>query len=130
MTHVPSILIVTEANHVAVDHVLEAQGCGAGAFIQGRHLVAVGTSTPIVARLCQDMSATAELEAAWRAYAASGDLPQISGVWGEEGVISAADAQAASSGLTVHSVAGDIPPNWTASVIASHGYAFEPEPEI
>lgn len=130
MTHVPSILIVTEEHHIAVDRVLEAQGCGSGAFIQGRHLVAVGTSTPILARLCQDMSATAELESAWRAYAASGDLPQISGVWGENGVISAADAQAASSGLTVHSVAGDIPPNWTASVIASHGYAFEPEPEV
>lgn len=129
-TRVPSILIVLEANHIAVDHVLEAQGCGAGAFIQGRHLVAVGTTTPIVARMCQDMSATAELEAAWRAYAASGDLPQINGVWGEGGVISASDAQAASAGLTVHSVAGEVPPNWAASVLAAHGYEFEPEPEI
>lgn len=130
MSNVPSILIVTEAHHIAVDAVLAAQGRGAGAFTMGRHLVAVGTSGPILARMCQDMSATAELEAAWRAYAASGDLPDIVGVWGEDGIISAADAQAASVGLSVHSVAGVVPAGWTDSVLAGHGYAFEPEPEI
>ena len=29
-----------------------------------------------------------------------------------------------------NSVAGAVPADWSASVIASHGYAFEPEPEI
>ena len=129
-TRVPSILIALEANHIALDRVLEAQGQGSGTFIQGRHLVAIGTSGPILARFAQDMSATAELEASWRAFAANADLPEITGVWGEDNVIGAADAQAASAGLTVHSVAGNVPPNWAASVLASHGYDFEPEPEI
>lgn len=129
-TRVPSILIALEANHIALDRVLEAQGQGSGTFIQGRHLVAIGTSSPILARFAQDMSATAELEASWRAFAANADLPEITGVWGEDGVIGAAAAQAASAGLTVHSVAGEVPPNWAASVLAAHGYEFEPEPEI
>lgn len=130
MSYLPCILICTEAHHVDADAVIAAQGRGAGSFVQGRHLVAVNTTGPVIARLCQDMSATPELEASWRAFAANADLPQIEGVWGEDGVISAAAAQAASAGLTVHSVAGNVPPNWTASVLASHGYAFEPEPEI
>jgi len=130
MSTEPAILIVTEAHHVAVDAVLEAQGRGSGTFINGRRLVASGTSSPVVARLAQDMSATGDLTAAWIAYAATGDLPDIAGVWGEDGVISASAAMAAHDGLTVHSYAGNAPTNWTASVLASHGYAFEPEPEV
>jgi len=131
MRNEPAILIVTEAHHVAVDAVLAAQGRGAGTFVQGRRLVAVGTTTPIVARLAQDQSATDVLTAAWLSYASSGDLPDIAGVWGEGGIISAADAMAAHSGLTVHSYAGAAPGgDWAASVLASHGYAFEPQPEI
>lgn len=129
MTIVPSILVVLEADYQAVERVLEAQGRGAGTFTYGRHLVATGTTTPVVARMCQDMSATAELEAAWRAYAATGDLPDITGTWGVGGVISAADAQDAHVSLSVHSVAGLVPDGWAASVIAGHGYAFEPEGE-
>lgn len=130
MTTVPSILVVTEATYQDVERVIEAQGRGPGTFTYGRKLVAVGTTTPVVARMCQDMSATAELEASWRAYAANADLPQITGTWGVGGVINAAAAQAASVGLTVHSVAGEVPTGWAASVIAGHGYAFEPDPEI
>jgi hypothetical protein len=76
------------------------------------------------------MNADVELEAAWRAMASRNDLPAITGVWGENGVISAADAQAAMSGLSVHSVAGVIPSDWTDSVLAGHNYEFEPQPEI
>jgi len=130
MTSVPCILIVTEANHVAVDQVLAAQGRGYGSFTQGRRLVAAGTTGPVVARMCQDMGADATVEAAWRAYASSGDLPDIEGIWGEDGVISAYDAQAAHTGLSVHSVAGAVPQDWAASVLAGHGYAFAPEVEI
>lgn len=131
MRNEPAILIVTEAHHAAVDAVLAAQGRGAGTFTNGRRLVASGTSGPVVARLAQDQSATDSLTAAWLSYAASGDLPDIDGVWGEDGVISAADAMAAHSGLTVHSYSGAAPGgDWTGSVLASHGYAFEPEPEI
>lgn len=88
------------------------------------------TAVPVSARAALFLSATAEIEAAWRAYAASGDLPDIPGVWGEDGVIPAAEAQAAHVGLTVHSIAGAVPADWAASVLAGHGYAFEPEPEI
>lgn len=127
MTTVPSILVVTEAVYQDVERVLEAQGRGAGTFTYGVKLVATGTTTPVTHRMCQDMSATAELEAAWRAYAATGDLPDISGTWGIGGVISAAAAQAAHVGLTVHSVAGDVPDGWAASVRAAHGIIIQPE---
>ena len=131
MSNVPSILIATAAHAANLSKVLEAQGRGVDTFHQGRRLVAAGTTAPVIAYFQQDMSATAELEAAWKAFAASGDLPDIgANVWGVNGVISAADAQAARVGLTVHSVAGAVPTDWTASVLASHGYAFEPGPEI
>lgn len=130
MSNVPCILIVTETHAADMSAVLEAQGRGPNTFTQGRRLVAVGTTSPVVARLAQDMSATDALDAAWRAMAADNDLPAITGTWGEDGVISAADAQAAMAGLSVHSVAGVIPADWTASVLAGHGYDFEPDPEI
>lgn len=131
MSNVPCILIATAAVASALDDVLEAQGRGPGTFTNGRRLVAEGTTTPVIAHLAQDMGATDALENAWRAFADSGDLPDIgSNTWGEEGVISAAAAQAARLGLSVHSVAGVVPDDWTASVLASHGYEFEPEPEI
>ena len=130
MSNVPCILIVTATHAVDMSAVFAAQGRGPSTFTQGRRLVAVGTTSPVVARLAQDMSATTALEAAWRAMAADNDLPAISGVWGENGVISAADAQAAMAGLSVHSVAGVIPSDWTASVLAGHNYAFEPDPEF
>lgn len=130
MNYVPCILVVTEAHHVAIDRVLEAQGRGAGSFVQGRQLVAIGTPGPVLGRMCQDMSATDAIESAWKAYASSGDLPDIGGVWGADGVISAADAQAAHVGLTVHSVAGAVPTDWAASVLAAHGLTFAPEVEI
>jgi hypothetical protein len=130
MSNIPCILIVTATHAADMSAVLEAQGRGPNTFTQGRRLVDVGSTSPVVARLTQDMSATATLEAAWRAMADDNDLPAITGVWGENGVISAADAQAAMAGLSVHSVAGVIPSDWTASVLAGHNYAFEPEPEI
>lgn len=128
----PSILIALEAQHVALDAVLQAQGQGAGTFIQGRRVVAAGTSGPVVARFAQDMSATPELEASWRAFAQTGDPPEIAGVWGEDGVISAADAQTAAAGLFVHSIASqqEVPAGWAEAVLAFHGWQFEPEPEI
>ena len=70
MSNVPCILIVTAAHAVDMSAVFEAQGRGAGTFTLGRRLVASGTTSPVVARLTQDMSATATLEAAWRAMAA------------------------------------------------------------
>lgn len=131
MAQVPCILIATAAHAEALSAVFEAQGRGPGTFTQGRRLVAVGTTAPVVAYLAQDMSSTEDLEAAWRAYASSGDLPDIgNSVWGENGVISASAAAAARVGLTVHSVAGDVPEAWAESVISGHGYTFEPQPEI
>lgn len=132
MTTVPSILVVTEATYQNVERVLEAQGRGAGTFTYGVKLVATGTTHPVTHRMCQDMTATAELEAAWRAYADSGDLPDITGTWGVGGVISAADAQAAHVGLYVHSIAagGEVPANWAASVKVAHGVIVQPEPDV
>ena len=69
MSNVPCILIVTATHAVNMSAVLEAQGRGPSTFTQGRRLVAVGTTSPVVARLAQDMSATTALEAAcglWR----------------------------------------------------------------
>ena len=128
MSNTPCILIVTTTHVTGMNSVVEAQGRGPGTF--SRNLVAAGTTNPVVAHFSQDMSATDTLEAAWRAMASDRDLPAIAGVWGEDGVISAADAQAAMSGLTVHSVAGTVPSDWAESILAGHGYAFEPGPEI
>ena len=128
MTNVPCILIVLTANVTGMNRVIEAQGRGPGSF--SRRLVAVNTAGPVIAHFAQDMSATDALETSWRAMASDRDLPAISGVWGEDGIISAADAQTAMTGLTVHSIAGDVPLGWTASTLAGHGYAFEPEGEV
>jgi hypothetical protein len=128
MTNVPCILIVLTANVTGMNRVIEAQGRGPGTF--SRRLVAVDTAGPVIAHFAQDMSATDALETSWRAMASDRDLPAISGVWGEDGIISAADAQTAMMGLTVHSIAGDVPLGWTASMLAGHGYSFEPEGEI
>ena len=134
MTNVPCILIVTVAHASDMSDVLEAQGRGPNSFTGGRKLVDTGTTTPVVARFMQDMSATDELETAWRAMASDQVLPVDADLqditWGENGVISAADAQAAMAGLTVHSVAGNVPDDWTEGVLAGHGYEFEPGPTI
>lgn len=132
MSRVPCIVIATAEHAENLSLVWEAQGRGVNSFLEGRQLVAAGTSGPVLAYFQQDMSATSDLEAAWRAFADSGDLPDIgSNVWGENGIISAMDAQsAAAAGLTVHSVAGIVPSDWAASVLAGHGYAFAPEVEI
>lgn len=64
-----------------------------------------------------------------------GDLPDLPDgvVWGEEGVISAADAMEASDGsvFQVYSAAGDIEPvDHVAAVLASRGLQYVPEPPL
>lgn len=128
MSYRPSILFVTEATYQDVERVIEAQGRGAGTFTYGMKLVSISDPNgPVVARMCQDMTATPALEASWRAYAASGDLPDITGVWGEGGVIGAAAAQAAHTGLTVYSAAGEVPEGWAAAVRSLHDVMVQPE---
>lgn len=64
-----------------------------------------------------------------------GDLPPVpeGTVWGENGVISAADAMAATDGAVFHVYAagGDIEPvDHVAAVLASEGLQYVPDPEI
>ena len=72
--------------------------------------------------------------AIWQAMT-QGNLPPLPDgtVWGEEGVISAADAMAASDGAVFHvySAAGEIEPtDHVAAVLATEGLQYVPDEPI
>ena len=132
MTNIPCVLIAMAANAADMSRVIDAQGRGPNTFTGARKLVAPGTSGPVLAYLTHDASATDVLETAWRAMSTDRDLPAIAGTWGEDGVISAADAQAAMEGLTVYSAGGltETTQEWIAGILSGRGYEYEPEPEV
>lgn len=138
MTTVPAILICTNAVKDDCNRVFDATGRGPATFscamVAADDDTATYLSTP-THWLAQDMSATDDLTITWLAMT-DGDLPQISGVWGEGGVISAAAAMAACGGgnLNVYS-AGGLPDEaavlaWRDSVIAGAGLKFRPDEPV
>ncbi|MGY6663354.1 MAG: hypothetical protein ACXIVO_13650 [Glycocaulis sp.] len=135
MTNIPCICVASAALAADLDRVWAAMGRGTDTFTAAMALHDPQDMENPTHYLMQDMSATEGLEALWRAFAASADLPPIDGIWGEEGVISAADAQAASAGLTVYSVAAaSISPaegqSWRDGIITSLGLVPAPPPDI
>lgn len=130
MTTQPVICIVTAAAHVNANLVWAAQDRGPDTF--SRKLTTDDPATPesvVTHYLMADSSCSVEDIAAWQALA-NGDLPQIAGVWGEDGVIGAADAMAATNGanLQVYSASGDVQPLGHANaILASRGLSFVPD---
>jgi len=130
MTTQPVICIVTATARADANLVWAAQGRGPDTF--SRRLTtdspALSNST-VTHYLMADSSSSVEDVAAWQALA-NGDLPQISGVWGVGGIISAADAMAATTGanLQVYSASGDVVPlDHANAILASRGLGFVPD---
>ena len=110
----PSICIITAASKDNANLVWAAMGRGPNTFTRKLCEDANATSdTPPTHYLMADSSSEASDVAAWQAMA-NGDLPPVpeGTVWGEDGVISAADAMAATSAsnLQVYSASGDVTP--------------------
>lgn len=128
----PVVCIVTAAAKVDADLVWLAMGRGPNTF--DRKLTtdpAATPSSPATHWLTADSSSLVSDVAAWQALA-NGDLPQISGVWGVDEVISAEDAMAATSGanLQVYSASGDVEPlDHCNAILASRGLYWVP-PEV
>ena len=126
----PVIAVAAAATIVNTRKVWEAQGLGSEAFM--RRLTDDPSPTPqstVTHYMMSDDSCSVELVAAWQAMA-SGDLPQINGVWGVGGIISAADAMAATTGanLQVYSASGDVAPlDHANAILASRGLSFVPD---
>jgi hypothetical protein len=137
MSAVPAILICTDAVKTDANLVWNATGRGPNTF--SVPLVADDENatyeTPATHWLAQDMSATAALAVTWLGMT-NGDLPQISGVWGVDGVISAQDAMAACMGgnLQVYSAGGLIEGNaaieWRNAILAGRGLIIRPDEPI
>lgn len=130
----PVICVVTAAAKDNANLVWAAMGRGPNTF--SRKLCAVSGSatdaTPATHYLMADSSASEADVHAWQAMAA-GDLPQIDGIWGEDGVINAASAHDAvsASNLQVYSASGDVAPTEHAvGILASREMMFVPDPEI
>jgi len=138
MAETPTIIITTDAAKVDVNRVFDATGRGPATC--SVPLVAADDETatyetPATHWFGQDMSATDDLAITWLAMT-QGDLPLISGTWGEDGVISAQDAQAAcmNGNLWIFSAGGiqttQERDNWRDSVIAGMGLKRRPDEPI
>ncbi len=136
MSNLPFVGICTAAAKTNVDLVWEAMGRGPGTF--SRKLCAIGPGvtwqTSATEYLSSDASATDADIAIWQGFADQNLPPLPEGVvWGESGVISAADALAAISGanLQVYSVSGDVEPaDHIAGILLGRGKQYVPEEPI
>ena len=130
------VCIVTDAQKDNINLVFDARGLGPQTFT--RKLCAVDPSaTPDTAPSHWLMSnaAGSQDEVTILTAMTEGTLPTLpDGVaWGEDGVISAADALAATDGAVfqVYSAAGDIEPvDHVAAVLVSRSLQYVPDPEI
>lgn len=129
------VCIVTSAKVAHLNLVFGARGLGPDTFT--RKLCASGAATPSTPPTHWLMSLANGDQAELNILTAmtAGDLPDLPNgvVWGENGVISAADAISASDGgvLHVYSAAGEIEPvDHVAAVLASEGLRYVPEEEV
>lgn len=136
MSNLPFVGICTAAAKINVDLVWEAMGRGPGTFSRKVCALDPGATwtTPATHYLSSDASATDSDIAIWQGFA-DANLPPLPWgiIWGEEGVISAADAIAAISGanLQVYSVSGDVTPaDHIAGILAGRGLQYVPEEPI
>lgn len=134
MARLPSIITVEAAHVENVNRVFSAMGKGDGTLSRAAipaDTVAPSPSTPATHYVAQDMGADAAEVAVWQAMC-NGDLPQIEGTWGENGVIGAAEAQTALAHMQVASEAGltdaGEPEAFLAGILLGKNLMFRPEP--
>lgn len=130
------VCIVTDAQKTNINLVFAARGHGPETFT--RKLCAVDPnatpSTPPTHWLMSNAAGSQE-ELNVLTAMTEGDLPPVPEgvIWGENGVIPASDAMAATDGAVfqVYSAAGDVEPvDHVAAVLASRGLQYVPEPEV
>lgn len=137
MSNLPAIVICAAAHVTNANLVWEAMGRGPNNI--SRKMCAIDPEatweTPATHFMMQDMSAQDTNVAIWQGLC-EGDLPPISGVWGEDGVISAGAAQAACGGgnMQVYSAAGletsQQATDWRDGVFLGVGLQFVPDEPI
>lgn len=131
--NLPYIAIVTAAQVTNLNLVLEAIGWGPGNF--SKKLCAIdpnATSSTPATHYLTSAAAASDYDVAMLQAMTQGDLPDLPDgvIWGVNGVISAEDAMAASSGSVFHvySAAGNIEPvDHAAAVLLSEGLQKVPE---
>lgn len=130
------VCIVTDAQKTNLNRVFAARGMGPETF--SRKVCALNPAatplTPPTHWLASNAAGSLEELNILNAMT-NGDLPDTPEyvVWGEDGVISAADAIAAMDGAVfqVYSAAGDIEPvDHVVAILDSRGLQYVPEPEI
>ena len=131
--NLPRITIVTASAVTNLNRIGRAMGEGS-VYFSGRKLCAIDPNathlTPATHWLSQDMSAQAEDAPVWQSMAQQADLPPIVGTWGEDGVISSQDAQAALTygNLKVYTAAGeDSPAQWCEGILTGLGLQLVPD---
>lgn len=133
--NLPFIAIVTDAQKTNLNLTFAAMGWGPETFTRKCCAIdpSATPSTPPTHWLTSAAAAT-DSDVAMLQAMTEGNLPDLPPgvVWGEEGVISAADAMAATDGAVFHVyAAGDIEPvDHAAAVLASEGLQYVPDPEI
>lgn len=130
------VCIVANAHKTNINLVFAARGLGPETFTRKLCAIDPGatTATPPTHWLMSNAGGDGAELAILQAMTL-GDLPPVPNgtVWGENGVISAADAMAATDGAVFHvySAAGDIEPvDHVAAVLASEGLQYVPEPDV
>lgn len=132
----PSVCVVTDAYKININRTFEAMGYGPETFTRRLCAIDPGAtpSTPATHWLMSHAAATDTQVAIWQGMT-EGNLPPLPDgvVWGEDGVISAADAMAATDGAVFHvySAAGVIEPvDHVAAVLATEGLQYVPDEPI
>jgi hypothetical protein len=134
--NLPVVCIVTNAQKTNLNLVFEAMGMGPETFT--RKCCAIDPNatdqTPPTHWLMSYVAATDSDVAIYQTMTA-GNLPPLPQgvVWGVNGIISAADAMAASDGSVFHvySAAGQIEPvDHCAAVLQSEGLQYVPDPPL
>lgn len=130
------VCIVAAAHKTNINLVFAARGHGPETFTRRLCVIDPGATdaTPPTHWLMSSAAGDAEELAVLQAMT-QGDLPPVpeGTIWGEEGVISAADAMAATDGAVFHvySAAGEIEPvDHVTAVLASEGLQYVPDPEV
>lgn len=133
----PFIAIVADAKKININLTFSAMGWGPETFSRKCCAIDAGATpaTPPTHWLCSAAAGYTDADVAMLQQMTAGNLPPLPQgvVWGVDGVISAADAMAATDGSVFHvySAAGQIQPvDHAAAVLASEGLQYVPEPEI